>query len=355
MPAPAFWAGKRVLLTGHTGFKGGWLALWLAEMGAKVTGFARAPDTDPSLFHLAQVEQGIDSLLGELCDHAAVARAVQAARPEIVIHMAAQPLVRRAIAAPVETFASNVLGTATLLQALRGFTGLAAVLVVTSDKVYANDGAGRAFREDDRLGGADPYSASKAATELAVRAFASSYFDAVGVLVATARGGNIIGGGDFADGRLVPDAVRAAHSGTRLALRHPDATRPWQHVLDCLAGYLLFAEELAGRKAVPRALNIGPREGEAVTVRALAESVLSAVGTKPVWDHVPEPGSLEMKTLALDSSAARASLRWSDRLAGHAGVEWTAAWYRAFASGADMRATSLEQIAAYQKLPVEAE
>jgi CDP-glucose 4,6-dehydratase len=201
--------------------------------------------------------------------------------------MAAQPIVRRAIAAPVETFASNVLGTATLLEALRGCAGLAAVLVVTSDKVYANDGGGRAFREDDNLGGADPYSASKAATELAVRAFAASYFNGAGIPVATARGGNIIGGGDFATDRLVPDAIRAVRSGTRLILRHPDATRPWQHVLDCLAGYLLFAEALASGKAVPRALNFGPREAEVVTVRALAESVLSAVGAKPEWDHLP--------------------------------------------------------------------
>jgi CDP-glucose 4,6-dehydratase len=244
-----------------------------------------------------------------------------------------------------------VLGTATLLEALRGCAGLAAVLVVTSDKVYANNGAGRAFREDDRLGGVDPYSASKAATELAVRAFAASYFDAADIPVATARGGNIIGGGDFASDRLVPDAMRAVLSGTRVALRHPDAIRPWQHVLDCLTGYLLFAEALAQHKSVPRALNFGPRQGEAVTVRALAEAVLSAAGAKPVWDHMPEPGSLEMKTLTLDSSAARASLRWSDRLAGHAGVEWTAAWYRAFASAADMRATTLSQIDAYRNLP----
>jgi CDP-glucose 4,6-dehydratase len=350
MPAPAFWAGKRVLLTGHTGFKGGWLALWLAEMGANVTGFARAPDTDPSLFHLARVEQGINSLLGELCDPAAVVRAVEAARPEIVIHMAAQPLVRRAIAVPAETFASNVLGTVTLLDALRGCAGLTAILVVTSDKVYANDGAGRAFREDDRMGGLDPYSASKAATELAVRAFAASYFDAAGIPLATARGGNMIGGGDFAPDRLVPDAMRAVRSDTRLALRHPDATRPWQHVLDCLTGYLLFAEALAERKSIPRALNFGPAPGAAVTVRALAESILSAAGADSAWVHVAEPGSLEMKTLALDSSAARAALRWSDRLAGHTGVEWTAAWYRAFASDADMRATTLAQIAAYRDL-----
>jgi len=348
MPDPAFWAGKRVLLTGHTGFKGGWAALWLREMGAAVTGFARAPDTDPSLFHLAQVEQGITSLLGELCDPEAVTSAVELARPEIVIHMAAQPLVRRAIAAPADTFASNVLGTATLLEALRGREGLAAVLVVTSDKVYANDEAGRPFREDDRLGGRDPYSASKAATELAVRAFAASYFDVAGVSLATARGGNIIGGGDFAADRLVPDVVRAVFSGARLVLRHPEATRPWQHVLDCLTGYFLFAEALVLRKAVPSALNFGPIPATSLTVGALAESVFGAFGASPTWDHVPEPDSIEMKTLALDSSAARVALGWNDRLAGDAGVAWTTEWYGALAKGADMRAVSLAQIAAYR-------
>jgi CDP-glucose 4,6-dehydratase len=347
MPDRAFWAGKRVLITGHTGFKGGWLTLWLGEMGAEITGFARAPDTEPSLFHLAQVERGIASLLGELCDAQAVARTVEQARPEIVIHMAAQPLVRRAIAEPVETFASNVLGTVTLLNALRASAELAAVLVVTSDKVYANDGAGRPFREDDRLGGTDPYSASKAATEIAVRSFATSYFDAAGIPVVTARGGNIIGGGDFAADRLVPDVVRAVNAGARLALRHPEATRPWQHVLDCLAGYLLFAEALAGRKSVPVALNIGPASGPAVTAAALAESVLRALGAPAEWDHVPETNSREAKALTLDSSAARDALHWSDRLAGVKGVRWTADWYRALAEGADMRAVTLRQISAY--------
>jgi CDP-glucose 4,6-dehydratase len=347
LPDRAFWAGKRVLVTGHTGFKGGWLTLWLREMGAEVTGFARAPDTDPSLFHLAQVERGITSLTGDLCDAAAVRRAIDKARPEIVIHLAAQAIVRRAIVAPAETFASNILGTAMLLEALRGREGLAAILVVTSDKVYANDGAGRAFREDDALGGSDPYSASKAAAELAVRAFGSSYFDAASIPLATARGGNIIGGGDFAPDRLVPDIVRAVRAGAKPALRHPDATRPWQHVLDCLAGYLLFVEALAAGKSVPRALNFGPEPGRPLTVRTLTEAVLGALGAGPAWDNAPEPGSLEMNSLTLDASAARRALGWGDRLAGGASVAWTAEWYRAFAGGADMRAATLRQIADY--------
>lgn len=350
LPTPAFWAGQRVLLTGHTGFKGGWTALWLAAMGAKVTGFALAPDTNPSLFERADVGRGLNSIIGDLREAAAVRAAVAAGDPHIVIHMAAQPLVRRALAEPVETFATNVQGTVHLLDALRGADSVRAVLVVTSDKVYDNDIKGRPFTESDPLGGKDPYSASKAAAELVTRAFAASYFDKAGVPVATARGGNVIGGGDFAEDRLAPDVIRAVRANKRLALRHPEATRPWQHVLDCVAGYLLFVEALAGHKIAPRALNFGPNFDRPVTVASLAEAIFSALGQKPRWDHVPVPGSIEMKTLAIDGAQARASLGWKDRLAGPLGVSWTADWYRAFAEGADVRTVTLAQIAAYQKL-----
>ncbi len=203
------------------------------------------------------------------------------------------------------------------------------------------------------LGGKDPYSASKAAAELVTRAFAASFFDAVGVPVASARAGNIIGGGDFAADRLVPDVVRAVRAGKRLALRHPEATRPWQHVLDCIAGYLIFAEALAGGAVVPRALNFGPDHAEAVTVAVLAEAMLSALGQEPTWNHVPVSDTIEMKTLALDTTQARKALGWRDRLAGAAGVAWTADWYRAFADGADARTLTLGQIADYRKLKPE--
>ena len=347
LPDPGFWAGKRVLLTGHTGFTGSWTALWLAAMGARVSGFALAPDTEPALFRLTAVEREIASAIGDLRDLRAVAAAVEAAAPEIVIHLAAQSLVRRGLATPVETFAVNVQGTAHLLEALRGRSGLKAVLVVTSDKVYVNAEAGRPFAEGDRLGGKDPYSASKAAAELLTRSFAESYFEPSGVAVGTARAGNIIGGGDFAPDRLVPDLVRAVHNKERLILRHPEATRPWQHVLDCVCGYLVFAEALAGRQGVPRALNFGPGVAAPVTVAQLAEAVFTALGRQPEWEHVPDPDSVEMRALALDAGEACRRLGWRERLGGDRSVRWTADWYRAFFAGEDMRAVTARQITRY--------
>ncbi len=351
LPNPAFWAGKRVLLTGHTGLKGGWAALWLAAMGAKITGFALAPDTEPSLFQLADVGSGVKSVIGDLRDEQAVRAAVDAADPEIVLHLAAQPLVRRSIVQPIETFATNIQGTAHLLNALRERKVLKAILVVTSDKVYLNDQQGRPFVEGDELGGKDPYAASKAATEIVTRSFAASYFDKANVPVATARAGNIIGGGDFAEDRLVPDIVRAIQKKQRLVLRHPEATRPWQHVLDCVTGYLLYAEALAQNRDTPRALNFGPQaENLNVSVAELAKAMLPALGAEATWDHVPVPGSIEMKALSLDSALARKHLNWTDRLGGALGVTWTADWYRAHAAGSDMRTLTRRQIADYQKL-----
>jgi CDP-glucose 4,6-dehydratase len=354
LPDPTFWANKRVLLTGHTGFKGSWAALWLAAMGAKVTGFALVPDTDPALFQLAGVGRDLLSFVGDLRDADAVAAAVRAADPQIVIHMAAQALVRRSIADPVATFAANVQGTVNLLDALRTTTSLRAVLVVTSDKVYANDGRGRPFVETDSLGGRDPYSASKAATEIATHAYAISYFEPAGIRVATARAGNIIGGGDFSADRLVPDLVRAVGARARLKLRHPMATRPWQHVLDCVDGYLRFAEALASDRAVPAALNFGPSTGEQVTAAALANALFRAFGCEPAWDHVPDENSIEVLMLALDASDAGVQLGWRNRLNVETAIRWTADWYRAQAAGEDVRAVTLEQISAYCALPAEA-
>jgi CDP-glucose 4,6-dehydratase len=315
-----------------------------------VSGFALAPETDPALFDLLSLERDLTSVIGDVRNPAAVGEAVDRADPEIFIHMAAQPLVRRSLASPIETFATNVQGTVHLLDALRDRPSLRAVLVITSDKVYANAAADRPLTEDDPLGGKDPYSASKAATELVTRAYAASFFDRLGVPIATARAGNIIGGGDFALDRLVPDAIRAIRSGQRLALRHPEATRPWQHVLDCAAGYLLLVAALANGAPVPRSLNFGPSTTSPVTVANLAEAIVRALGQTPAWDHVKEPWSIEMPTLALASARARESLGWCARRPGAAGVAWTADWYRAFAAGADMRAVTIGQITAYQDL-----
>jgi len=347
LPDPAFWRGKRVLLTGHTGFKGAWMALWLGRMGAEVTGFARAPDTDPSLFALAGVEADLVSIIGDLRDLAAVEAAVAKADPEIVLHLAAQPIVRAAIADPVDTLASNVMGTAHLLQALRVAPSVATILVVTTDKVYRNAGDGHAYVEGDPLGGKDPYSASKAAAELITASFAATYFAPCGVKVATARGGNVIGGGDFSPDRIVSDIVRSVMHGSDLALRMPGATRPWQHVLDCLSGYLLYAERLTIGDVLPAALNVGPAPARAITVGELASRLLAALGKPTDFAVRPEARSVEMTTLAIDASLARRELGWRDRIVDDDLIRWTADWYGKVLAGAPARALTLQQIAAY--------
>ncbi len=344
---PAFWAGKRVLLTGHTGFKGSWAALWLTRMGARVTGLALAPDQTPSLFDLARVGDEIESRLADLRDPAALGAAL-AGDFELVLHMAAQPIVRASIEDPVATFDTNTLGTARLLQALRAKTSLKAVLVVTSDKVYANDEAGHAFVETDPLGGKDPYSASKAATEIVVQSFARSFFAERGVAVGTARGGNVIGGGDFSRDRLVADIVRAVGAGEAVSLRHPAATRPWQHVLDCLAGYFRHLEALASDPTTPRALNFGPRPGGAqVSVGELASLGVAALNGKP-WRHDPDPASIEAQALAIDAGLARRTLGFESRIEAPEAVALTMDWYRRQAAGEPARDLCLEQIAGYE-------
>ena len=343
----AFWAGKRVLVTGHTGFKGSWAALWLTRLGARVTGLALAPDQTPSLFELAQVEGEIESRLADLRDPAALSAAL-ADDFDLVLHMAAQPIVRASIEDPVATFDTNVLGTARLLQALRDQTALKAVLVVTSDKVYANDDAGRAFVETDPLGGKDPYSASKAATEIVVQSFARSFFTGQGIAVGTARGGNVIGGGDFSRDRLVADIVRAVAAGEAVSLRHPEATRPWQHVLDCLAGYFAHLQALASAPETPRALNFGPRPGgPEISVGALASLGVAALNGKPWW-HDPDPGSIEAQALAIDASLARRTLGFESCIDAPEAVALTMDWYRRQAAGEAARDLCLEQIAGYE-------
>jgi CDP-glucose 4,6-dehydratase len=345
---PGFWRGKRVLLTGHTGFKGSWAAIWLSGLGAEVTGLALPPDQIPSLFELAGVEALVTSLFVDLRDEAAVDKALAGRRFDLVLHMAAQPIVRTAIEAPVATFASNVMGTVHLLQALRAQSELKAALVVTSDKVYANAETGRAFAEDDALGGKDPYSASKAATEIAVASFARSYFEPAGVPLATARGGNVIGGGDFSRDRIVADIVRAARSQEQVVLRHPEATRPWQHVLDCVAGYLVYLQALAADPASPRATNFGPRPGgREVTVGELARLGVEALGAQN-WRHEPDPKSIEAKSLAIDASLAKRALAFESRMDAPAAVALTMDWYRRQADGEDALALCRGEIADYE-------
>ena len=350
LPDPAFWRGKRVLLTGHTGFKGAWAALWLHKMGADVTGLALEPETTPDLFTLAKVAECCHHVIADLRDLEAVRTVVNTAKPDIVLHLGAQALVRRSYRDPIETFATNVMGTANLLEALAETASARVILVITSDKVYANDETGRAFCEEDALGGHDPYSASKAAAEHVVKAYRGARFSSLNTALATARGGNVIGGGDYSEDRIVPDIVRAAAKDAPLILRSPNATRPWQHVLDCLAGYFVFTERLFAAD-VPHALNIGPDPTMPITVAEIADVLLSALGAQHGWqlDPAAQTGMREMQTLALNPARARA-LGIVDRLPGIDALTFTAAWYSAIAKGEDARALTLAQIARYVTL-----
>jgi len=348
MPKADFWRGRRVLLTGQTGFKGAWCWAWLARMGAEVTGLALAPDTAPNLSAILGLGADPRSRIGDIRDAAAVAAAVEAARPQIVLHMAAQALVRRSYAAPLETFDTNVNGTLRVLDALRNRPELQACVVVTSDKVYENDGSGRAFVETDQLGGSDPYSASKAACEIAVSSFARSFGAALAGPVATARAGNVIGGGDWSADRIVPDLWRAHQAAQPVALRYPRATRPWQHVLEPIAGYLDFAEALVGGSA-ERALNFGPVEAAPVTVAEVVEAFQRAYGSGATgWTQAPGQHLKEAPTLAIDAGRAISVLPWRPCLASQEAIAWTAAWYAAHDGGADMAAYTDRQIAEFE-------
>lgn len=347
-PSRAFWAGRRVLLTGHTGFKGSWLALWLRRLGAEVTGLALAPATAPHLFGLARVEQDLAHCVVDIRDAAAVRIAVQAARPEVVLHLAAQALVRPGYRTPLETWAANTMGTAHVLDALRGLDDVRVAVVVTTDKVYRNREWAWPYREDDALGGHDPYSASKAAAELAVASWRDAFLAEQGVAVACARAGNVIGGGDWAEDRLLPDAVRAFAAGQPLQIRRPEAVRPWQHVLEPLAAYLRLAERLWDEPALASAWNFGPASEETATVRTVIELARRAYGCGEVAYGDGHEGPHEAGLLALDASRARQALGVRPRWPLATAVQRSMAWYRAQSEGADVRALCLADITAYE-------
>lgn len=343
-----FWKNRRVFLTGHTGFMGGWLALWLARLGAKVSGYALPPPTDPCFFDAAGLARDVHSTMGDVRDLAALRQALATARPEVVLHLAAQPLVRRAYGDPVETYATNVMGTVHLLEAMRGCGSVQAAVVVTSDKVYDNRERTAGYREDDRLGGREPYGSSKACAEMVTRAYRESYFsNGANVGIATARAGNVIGGGDFAQDRIVPDAVRAFAAGEPLVVRNPAATRPWQHVLEPLAGYLMLAENLAEAPGDWSAgWNFGPEESDSKPVSWLAEELCRLWGDAAAWipanAEAPEP--YEAKLLAVDIEKAKRELGWRPAWdVGHA-ADATVVWYKDFVAGADTRKRTLDQI-----------
>jgi CDP-glucose 4,6-dehydratase len=353
---PGFWSGRRVFITGHTGFKGGWLALWLHRLGATLSGYALPPPTRPSLYHEAGIARLLRSLEGDVRDGAALANVLQAARPEVVFHLAAQPLVRRSYRDPAETYATNVMGTVHLLEAVRRCDSVRAVVVVTSDKCYDNqERPSGGYREDEPLGGRDPYSSSKACAELVSAAWRQSFFNPAdharhGVAIASARAGNVIGGGDWAEDRLVPDFLRAAAAGQELLIRAPGAVRPWQHVLEPVAGYLRLAERLVqDGVACAEAWNFGPGDEDAQPVSWLADRLAALWGEGARWRTDAQPQPHEAHYLRLDSAKARERLGWQPRWRLEQALERVVDWHRAQLGGADMQRRSLEQIESYER------
>ena len=348
-----FWRGKKVLVTGHTGFKGSWLSLWLQKLGAEVTGYALPPSTAPALFELAQIGQGMESVLGDIRDPASLQDLVRRTEPEVVFHLAAQPLVHYGYQHPAETYSVNVMGTVNVLEAIRSSPTIRAVVVVTSDKCYENREWVWGYREHDPLGGYDPYSSSKACTELIASAYRNSFFsDRSQTALATARAGNVIGGGDWADNRLLPDVIRAALSETSLAIRRPGSIRPWQHVLESLAGYLSLAELLHQHGSTyAEAWNFGPLETDARPVSWIVEQLRRLWGENLRWEMDSENHPHEANYLKLDCSKARSRLGWTPRLSLEQALRWTVHWYKAFENGQDLRAVTLAQIEDYENLP----
>lgn len=343
---------RAVLLTGHTGFKGSWLALWLADLGAPVHGYALAPPTEPSVFEVAHVAQVLASdTRADIADLAALTALLERTRPEVVFHLAAQPLVREGYRDPLGTMATNVMGTTNVLEAVRRVDSVRAVVVVASDKVYENRETGHAFTEREPLGGKDPYSASKAAAEIVVASFRSSLFGngRHPARIASARAGNVVGGGDWAADRLVPDCLRAFAAGEPARLRHPDAVRPWQHVLEPLSGYLVLATRLLGDggEKLARAWNFGPDASDDASVSDVAHRVASLWGNGAVVERAENPDWQEAGLLRLDSTQARIELGWAPRWSLQQALEHTVAWQQAWLRGDDMQAVCRRQIATY--------
>lgn len=346
---PNFWAGKRVFLTGHTGFKGSWMALWLQQMGAHVTGFALVPPTEPALFNVARVEDGMTSIIGDIRDREPLEQALLAADPEIVIHMAAQPLVRASYDDPVGTYATNVMGTVHLLEAVRKASSVRACVVVTTDKCYENREWAWGYREDEAMGGYDPYSNSKGCAELVVSAYRRSFFTNGGVALASGRAGNVIGGGDWAADRLIPDILRAVERGEPVSIRNPIAIRPWQHVLEPVGGYLVLAQALWNDPArAAQAWNFGPRDEDARPVQWIVERMCALWGDGADWTRDESVQPHEARYLKLDISKVRSELGWQPRWDLSQALASIVAWQRAWLSGTDMHQYCLSELERFQ-------
>lgn len=352
----AFWRGKKVFLTGHTGFKGSWLTLWLQALGAHVTGFALAPDTTPNLFMLGRVSDGIQSIIGDIRDRALLANAMKEARPDIVIHMAAQPLVRESYVTPVETYETNVMGTVHVLDAVRQVPGVRSVVIVTTDKCYENREWEWGYRENEAMGGYDPYSSSKGCAELVTSAYRNSFFNPStyakhGVAVGSGRAGNVIGGGDWAADRLIPDIMRAISQGETVNIRNPHAIRPWQHVLEPLSGYLMLAEKLyTDGPRFADAWNFGPNDSDAQPVQAIVERLTSQWGDGAQWRLDGGNHPHEATFLKLDCSKAHARLGWRPRWDLNHTLDTIVAWYKSAARDEDLKTVTLAQIDEYTQI-----
>jgi CDP-glucose 4,6-dehydratase len=353
-PDPRFWLGRRVFLTGHTGFKGAWLALWLRRLGAQVKGFSLAPDVRPCLSELTAIDTLIEAEQGDIRNAAVLVDSMRSFVPDIVLHLAAQSLVKRSYREPTLTFETNVMGTVNLLEAVRGTPSVRSVVIVTTDKCYENREWVWPYRENDPLGGSDPYSSSKACAEIAVAAWRRSYFQASAnqlAAVASARAGNVIGGGDWAEDRLIPDCVRALSAGEPIMIRNPASTRPWQHVLEPLCGYLLLAERLFQQNSdVAEAWNFGPPMRDVEPVHRIADQVTALWGDGAAWHTVENSGPHEAGLLAVDAAKAQTRLGWEPRLSLTDALTWTIGWYKAHRAGEDAVRLIHDNIDAYEKI-----
>lgn len=353
---PSFWRGRKVFLTGHTGFKGGWMSLWMQSLGANLKGFSLEPPTSPSLFEIASISDGMNSDIGDVRDLARLTHSLQTFQPEIVFHMAAQPLVRYSYKNPVETYATNLMGTVHLLEAVRQTPSVKAVVIITTDKCYENREWAWGYRENEPMGGFDPYSNSKGCAELATAAYRSSFFNPEnfshhGVAIATVRAGNVIGGGDWAGDRLIPDILMAIEKGSPVTIRNPNAIRPWQHVLEPISGYMQLAERMiSDGPTYSEAWNFGPNDNDARPVSWIVDRMVNIWGNGASWqiDNSEQPH--EATYLKLDISKAKTKLQWQPRINLDQALEWIIDWHKAYLDGRSMQDVTKQQIMQYQHL-----